>query len=101
MSLNSIKHIESAGWPHHGRHLSLSSWWLALISCMVRALSGPMAGPLLELGQAIGHLLLSSSPACKSIYYTGNKANSECLVFEGFFHLVQHSADADALLIMA
>ena len=31
----------------------------------------------------------------------GYKANSECLVFEGSFHLVQHSADVDALLIMA
>ena len=31
----------------------------------------------------------------------GNKANSECLVFEGSFQFVQHSADVDALLIMA
>ena len=30
-----------------------------------------------------------------------DKANPECLVFEGSFHLVQHSADADALLIIA
>ena len=67
MSLSSIKHMRSVGCHHHGWHLSLSSWWLALISCMVRALTGPMAGPLLDLGQANGHLLLSSSPAGKSI----------------------------------
>ena len=67
MSLSSIKHMRSVGCHHHGWHLSLSSWWLALISCMMRVVTGPMAGPLLDLGQANGHLLLSSSPACKSI----------------------------------